>query len=104
MPFSACPQHATCPSLLAALMPGFVLDLLLYVPPDDTAGADPHIAVLQVRVEPRSNALANGATVAELTTRDNGDGTYTASYAVTARGDYEVPANLSNHDVCWMCS
>ncbi len=49
-----------------------------------------HACYLQVRVEPRSSALANGAAVAELTTRDNGDGTYTASYAVTARGDYEV--------------
>ena len=52
-----------------------------------------HACYMQVRVEPRSSALANGAAVAELTTRDNGDGTYTASYAVTARGDYEVIAH-----------
>ena len=37
-----------------------------------------------------ASALAAGAQAAEVVTRDDDNGTYTATYSVTARGDYEV--------------
>ena len=43
-----------------------------------------------VRVIPGSTALAAGAKVSEAIVKDNGDGSYTATYSVEARGDYQV--------------
>ena len=43
-----------------------------------------------VRVVPGATALAQGAKESEAIVKDNNDGTYTATYSVECRGDYEV--------------
>ena len=43
-----------------------------------------------VRVIPGSTALAAGAKESEAIVKDNEDGSYTATYSVEARGDYQV--------------
>ena len=43
-----------------------------------------------VGVLPGPNAQAAGAKHSEAIVRDNGDGSYTATYSVEARGDYQV--------------
>ena len=43
-----------------------------------------------VRVCPGSAARAGGAQEAQAIVKDNSDGSYTATYSVEARGDYEV--------------
>ncbi len=46
-----------------------------------------------VRVIPGSTALAAGAKESEAIVKDNGDGSYTATYSVEARGDYQVTSS-----------
>jgi len=41
-------------------------------------------------IRPGNSARAAGADTVTATVKDNNDGTYTASYSVAARGDYEV--------------
>ncbi len=41
-------------------------------------------------VRPGNAARAAGADIVTASVKDNNDGTYTASYSVAARGDYEV--------------
>lgn len=50
-----------------------------------------------VKVLPGNTAKATGARESEAIVKDNGDGSYTATYSVDARGDYEVisPHSLS---------
>jgi len=43
-----------------------------------------------VRVIPGTTAMAGGAKEAEAIVKDNGDGSYTATYSVESRGDYQV--------------
>lgn len=43
-----------------------------------------------VRVLPGPSAQAAGAKESEAIVKDNGDGSYTATYSVEARGDYQV--------------
>ena len=43
-----------------------------------------------VRVCPGPAARAGGAQEAQAIVKDNSDGSYTATYSVEARGDYEV--------------
>ena len=43
-----------------------------------------------VKVIPGTSALAQGAKESEAIVKDNNDGTYTATYSVEYRGDYEV--------------
>lgn len=43
-----------------------------------------------VRVTPGPTALAAGAKESEAIVKDNADGSYTATYSVEARGDYQV--------------
>ena len=47
-------------------------------------------AYVVVKVIPGSTAKAGGATESEAIVKDNGDGSYTATYSVEMRGDYEV--------------
>lgn len=47
-----------------------------------------------VRVIPGSTARAAGAKESEAIVKDNGDGSYTATYSVEARGDYQVGLSL----------
>ena len=47
-------------------------------------------AYLVATISPGNAARAAGADVVTATVKDNNDGTYTASYSVAARGDYEV--------------
>lgn len=43
-----------------------------------------------VRVIPGASALSQGAKESEAIVKDNNDGSYTATYSVEYRGDYEV--------------
>jgi hypothetical protein len=43
-----------------------------------------------VKVIPGTTATAGGAKEAEAIVKDNGDGSYTATYSVESRGDYQV--------------
>lgn len=47
-------------------------------------------AYVVATITPGNSARAAGAEVLTASVKDNNDGTYTASYAVAARGDYEV--------------
>jgi hypothetical protein len=47
-------------------------------------------AYLVATITPGNAARAAGAEVVVASVKDNNDGTYTASYSVAARGDYEV--------------
>ena len=61
-------------------------------------------AYVTATLNPGNSARAGGAQLVFAEIRDNHDGTYTATYTVEARGDYEVrratePDTLSGH-VC----
>ena len=50
-----------------------------------------------VRVIPGASAQAAGAKESEAIVKDNKDGSYSATYSVEARGDYQVGSFLPEH-------
>ena len=60
-------------------------------------------AYVTATVNPGNSARAGGAELVFADIRDNGDGTYTATYAVEARGDYEVSLATNLHPSLFAC-
>ncbi|KAK9836951.1 hypothetical protein WJX81_002189 [Elliptochloris bilobata] len=68
-----------------------------YVTAKDARGTRVHEggAYVVVRVTPGTSARAAGAEVVMPEVRDAGDGSYTCTYAVAARGDYELSVEVN---------
>ncbi|CAL8472041.1 g11583 [Coccomyxa elongata] len=56
-------------------------------------------AYLVATIRPGNAARAAGADVVTATVKDNNDGTYTATYSVAARGDYELSVEVNGSPI-----